>query len=304
MSKISIDVIEARTGGTISINNNVVSFSNLNIAGFVTSSTYKCFGTLSVSGTGDIAERTLFNSNASGFTLNHNDNSNINFQVLGSNKLQYQYSSNSWNIPSGVPLLLGTATTTGTASQPLQISGSAYISGSVGIGTTIPTSPLHVVEGHSKFSGVIETVAAATTYMSGSSMVLEMDVRRATTYTYTMPTGANIGIVSFKNMLTQTGSPSGSTLTLLVTQNAAGSGNNNLSVGIGTSVTIVGYENGSSVAGISTRAMVSSGSTITLSTVGNDKDFISFFINYNGGSNTSQSSYQVYATKNGSFRYS
>ena len=47
-------------------------------------------------------------------------------------------------IPSPTNLLIGTATTTGTASQPLQVTGGAYVSGSVGIGTTNPLSKLHV----------------------------------------------------------------------------------------------------------------------------------------------------------------
>jgi hypothetical protein len=42
-------------------------------------------------------------------------------------------------------LVLGTTTLTGIASQPLQVTGGAYVSESVGIGTTAPTSKLHVV---------------------------------------------------------------------------------------------------------------------------------------------------------------
>jgi len=195
-----------------------------------------------------------------------------------------------------------TYTATGTASQPLQVTGGAYVSGNIGIGTTRPTSKFHVVGGDSDFEGVIETVSVATTYMVGNGMVLEMDVRRATVYTYTMPTGANIGIVSFKNMPAQTGSPSGSTVTLLVTQNAAGTGNTTAATGIGTNCTIVGYENNAPVAGISTRGLIGSATTVTLSTTGSDIDFVSFFINYNGGTNTTASNYKVYITKNGGFR--
>jgi len=50
------------------------------------------------------------------------------------------------------PLIVGTATSTGTASQTLQVTGGAYVSGSVGIGTTNPTSKL-TVEGDVSVSG-------------------------------------------------------------------------------------------------------------------------------------------------------
>ena len=46
------------------------------------------------------------------------------------------------------PVLVGTATSTGTVGQVLQVSGinsSVYIGGNLGIGTTNPTSKLHVV---------------------------------------------------------------------------------------------------------------------------------------------------------------
>lgn len=202
------------------------------------------------------------------------------------------------------PVLIGSGTSTGTSGQILQVVGvnsSAYIGGNLGIGSTTPTSPLTVLN-DSKFGGIIENVATATTYLSGTALVLELDVRRSTYYTYTIPTGANVGIISFRNMPAPTGSPSASTVTCIFTQNAAGTGNTTNATGIGTNITIVGYENGSSVTGISTRAFVGSGTTVTLSTRGVDVDFVSFFIQYTGGSNISTSSYRVYATKNGSFR--
>ena len=42
------------------------------------------------------------------------------------------------------PILVGTATSTGTASQRLQVTGGAYVSGSVGIGTTNPQDKLEI----------------------------------------------------------------------------------------------------------------------------------------------------------------
>ena len=148
--------------------------------------------------------------------------------------------------------------------------------------------------------GVVENVSAATTYMNGVNLVVEMDVRNSTVYTYTIPTGANIGIVSFKNMPAD--AQNGTTITLITTQNSAGTGNTTAATGIGTNCTVIPFAAGAPVAGISTRALVGSATTVTLSTTGSDRDFTSFFIHYTGGTNTTASSYQVYATKNGGFR--
>jgi hypothetical protein len=45
------------------------------------------------------------------------------------------------------PVLIGAATSTGTETQPLQVTGGGYISGSVGIGTTVASSKLTVLGG-------------------------------------------------------------------------------------------------------------------------------------------------------------
>jgi len=53
------------------------------------------------------------------------------------------------------PVLIGTRTSTGITSQRLQVSGNAYISGNLGIGTTNPEYLLDV-RGYSKFTGQTE----------------------------------------------------------------------------------------------------------------------------------------------------
>jgi len=103
-------------------------------------------------------------------------------------------------------------------------------------------------------------------------------------------------------MPAKTGISNGTTITVLFTQNPTGTANTIPATGIGTNCTVIGYENGSTVTGISTRAFVGSASTITLSTNSNDIDFVSFYIHYTGGTNTTASSYKIYATKNGEFR--
>jgi hypothetical protein len=154
----------------------------------------------------------------------------------------------------------------------------------------------------SKFRGVIETVSTGSTYdLGGGNVVLELDVRNATTYTHSLSNGS-VGIVSFKNMPADTGVSNGTTITVIFTQNSAGTANTTAATGIGTNITVIGFEDGATVAGISTRALVGSATTVTLSTTASDRDFVSFFVHYTGGTNTTASSYQVYATKNGGFR--
>ena len=153
-----------------------------------------------------------------------------------------------------------------------------------------------------KFRGVVETVAVGSTYdLGGGRVVLELDVRNATTYTHSLSNGS-VGIVSFKNMPADTGVSNGTTITVIFTQNATGTANTTAATGIGTNCFVVGFEDGATVAGISTRALVGTATTVTLSTTASDRDFVSFFVHYTGGANTTASSYQVYATKNGGFR--
>ena len=163
-----------------------------------------------------------------------------------------------------------------------------------------------------KFKGVIETVATATTSLDvNGRLIVECDLAEGTTFTHAMAGGAGgqIGIVSFKNMPADTGVQNGTTATIIFTQNStvpqSGVGNTQFPAGIGTFVTVKGFENGSLVTGINTTALVASSagsaSTVFLSNIASQRDFVSFFIHYNGGTNTTANSYQVYATKNGNF---
>ena len=153
-----------------------------------------------------------------------------------------------------------------------------------------------------KFRGVVETVSTGATFDLGDgNIILELDVRNATTYTHDLTNGS-VGIVSFKNMPADTGVSNGTTITVIFTQNSAGTANTTAATGIGTNITVIGFEDGATVAGISTRALVGSATTVTLSTTASDRDFVSFFVHYNGGTNTDAASYKVYATKNGGFR--
>jgi hypothetical protein len=67
----------------------------------------------------------------------------------------YSNSNERLRIDGAGNVLVGSATSTGTASQPLQVTGGAYISGNLGIGSTQPSTKLDV-------NGVI-SVSAGTT---------------------------------------------------------------------------------------------------------------------------------------------
>ena len=170
-----------------------------------------------------------------------------------------------------------------------------------------------------RFLGVSETVSAATTYTDASgNIVLEMDIQAGTVFTHTIPAvsssgrGANIGIVSFKNMYADANNFT--TVTLITTQGAAhgggtGYGNTVATNGIGVTCTIIPLVGSTAIAGISTRgrgsggAGTGAGSTVTLSPAIQNSDFISFGIHYNGGTNTALTSYKVYVSKNGGFTW-
>ena len=152
--------------------------------------------------------------------------------------------------------------------------------------------------------GVIENVSAATTFLdSTNKVVLELDLLASTTYSYSMQP-ANIGVVSFKNMPAD--AQGGTTVTVLFTQASAttgGVGNTTFGVGLGTACTVIPNVGGAAQAGISTRAFVGGGTTfVGLSTTPGDKEFVSFFVHYNGGTNTDANSYDIFVTKNGQFR--
>ena len=138
--------------------------------------------------------------------------------------------------------------------------------------------------------------------MDGAALVLELDVNAATIYTHSVV--ADVGIVSFKNMPADTGNANGSTITVIYTQGTTAMGNSTTAAGIGTNVTVRGFEDGSLVAGISTSVLTGSGTTMTLTETGGQRDFVSYFVHYTGGTNTTASSYQVYATKNGGYAQS
>ena len=76
------------------------------------------------------------------------------------------------------PVLIGTGTSTGTASQRLQVTGGAYVSSSVGIGTTNPGATLNVVPTASSIAGLFSGTTSSdmvriTQLGTGNALVVE-----------------------------------------------------------------------------------------------------------------------------------
>jgi|TARA_B100000085_G_scaffold73153_1_gene65610 hypothetical protein len=259
---------ELSLGAEVPVGYGITGAGGINIAGVATAASFSgnLTGTATgLSGTPDITVRNIVGVGATfSGTLNYEDVTNID----------------------SVGLI--------TARAGVKVLGA----GVTAAGVSTFHNDLHV-------AGVVEKVAAATTYQSGNDMVLELDVTNSTTYRYTMPSAGNIGIVSFKNMPADR--ENGTTITVLFTQNSStptnGIGNTQAINGIGTHCTVVPYAGGSALTGLHTAGLVGSASTVTLSGTASDVDFVSFFVHYNGGTNTNLTSYKVYVTSNGNFRF-
>jgi hypothetical protein len=147
------------------------------------------------------------------------------------------------------PVFIGSGTTTGTASQPLQVTGGAYVSGNTGIGTTNPTSALHVV-GDVLVTGV-STVGTALSVIGPA----KFDNNIAVTGIATVGTALSvIGPAKFDNNIAVTGV---STFTGTVNAGFITASNAYISgvTTVGTALSVIGpakFDNNITVTGITT----------------------------------------------------
>jgi hypothetical protein len=110
------------------------------------------------------------------------------------------------------PVLIGSGTSTGTALQRLQVTGGAYVSGDIGIGTITPKSKLHVqgdtlVTGGAYVSGNIgigTTIPQSTLHVIGNTLV--SGIVTATSFVGAVSTATNaIGGIGSLTQLQVTG---------------------------------------------------------------------------------------------------
>jgi len=129
----------------------------------------------------------IFHDN-NGFNINANtsgDDVTINAGNTSGRILLQNNSSTTLTAQSGT-VLVGTATSTGTASQPLQVTGGAYVSDSVGIGTTNPGATLNVVPTSTGIAGLFSGTTSSdmvriTQLGTGNALVVEDSANPDTT---------------------------------------------------------------------------------------------------------------------------
>ena len=159
------------------------------------------------------------------------------------------------------------------------------------VGLITARNGITVTSGNTTIKGAVETTNSG----SYSGTELTCDTTTGTVFTHDLQSGLvkSIKISNFPAI-----SNSFHTVTVILTQNDAGTGHTTAGLGIGTNVTL----DPDGVTGFSTVAMVGSGTTVTLGTTADDINIISFGIHYNGGTNTDVSNYKTFVTKNGDFR--
>ena len=313
MSTLRVDNIKSRTGSTVTIPES----NTLAVTGIASIS-----GNANVSGSLNVTG----NANVTG-ALNVTGSGSVNtsgIMTVGSLNVTNQTTFSQGVQVGGALTVTGNLTVNGTTTT-IDTVNLVVEDKNIGIGTT--TSPSNTTadgagltifggsDGDKTFTwnsnsdafafsnavdikGAVETVSTASTYaISGSTnVILECDAQNGTVFTHNLANG-QVGIVSLRDFPVTKNSLS--TYTIIFTQNATGTGNTTGSTGIGTNIFLKPYN----IAGFSTSARVSSGSTVTISSTANDIDIASFAVHYNGGATGTVGNYNVLATNNGNFRY-
>jgi hypothetical protein len=106
-----------------------------------------------------IVTATSFSGNASSAT--YATTAGVSTSVIGGIGSITQLQVTGISTFSNGPVFIGAATSTGTALQPLQVTGGGYFSGNIGIGTTNPTKSLHIYtsDGDIKLGDITEGTA-------------------------------------------------------------------------------------------------------------------------------------------------
>ena len=185
--------------GTATTANNVSSTIDINTSGIITASSF--VGNLTGNVTGNVTGNltgTATTANNVSSTININTSGIVTASTFYGNLVgNISTTGQSFNTISvtGIstfingPILVGRATATGTVTQALQVESGGYFNGSVGIGTTLPTSNLHVIGG-GRFTGIV----TATSFSGSGSNLTGLLSNTVSTSSTTVP--QYIGFVS------------------------------------------------------------------------------------------------------------
>ena len=188
----------------------------------------------------------------------------------------------------------------------LNLTGVSTFSGNVTIGGTLTyedvtnidsvgiitaQSGINVTGGNTTIKGAVETVNAGA--YAGTE--LTCDTATGTVFTHDLQAGL---VESIKISNFPATANSFHTVTVILTQNDAGTGHTTAALGIGTNVTL----DPTGVTAFAKAVKVGSGTTITLGTTANDVNIVTLGVHYNGGTNTDAANYNVFITKSGDFR--
>jgi hypothetical protein len=169
---IDLDNVRLYVGGDAVINRDTLIRRNLTVQG-----DFCIEGSLSVNSGGGEGGGVSFGGNVilSGITTSNTLNS-TNANITNANITNLTSSRSSFTGISTFingPVFIGSGTSTGTTSQPLQVSGGAYVSGNTGIGTTNPTSKLHII-GNTLITGISTVGLGTTSAPSNSQLTFEL----------------------------------------------------------------------------------------------------------------------------------
>ena len=188
----------------------------------------------------------------------------------------------------------------------LNITGVSTFAGNVSIGGTLTyedvtnidsvgvitaRTGINVVAGNTSIKGAVEAVNAGA--YAGTE--LTCDTATGTVFTHDLQAGL---VESIKISNFPATANSFHTVTVILTQNDAGTGHTTAALGIGTNVTL----DPTGVTAFTKAVKVGSGTTITLGTTANDVNIVTLGVHYNGGTNTDAANYNVFITKSGDFR--
>ena len=188
----------------------------------------------------------------------------------------------------------------------LNITGVSTFAGNVSIGGTLTyedvtnidsvgvitaRTGINVVAGNTSIKGAVEAVNAGA--YAGTE--LTCDTATGTVFTHDLQAGL-VNSIKISNFPATANSFH--TVTVILTQNDAGTGHTTAATGIGTNVTL----DPTGVTAFTKAVKVGSGTTITLGTTANDVNIVTLGVHYNGGTNTDAANYNVFITKSGDFR--